>query len=92
MDWMERAYCKDAGGTGNLWFSHSQLDQAEARRKCMVHCPVRGACEAFVLTFGINQPEGVWAGMGTTERTRLVRKRQASARRARKAQEAQQCT
>lgn len=83
LDWMKRAYCI---GKAHLFFGGPE-DQALARHKCKTACPVRGACEAYVLTeYGTNQPEGVWAGMGETERRRIVRKRQKLAREARKAQ------
>lgn len=70
--WMKDAWCKSRS---HLFWSADPDDRELAIRKCNTACPVRAECEFYVLdTFGVMQPDGIWAGMELEERKRLARK------------------
>lgn len=68
--WTDLALCAEVGG--DLWFPEYGENAAEAKRICRM-CEVREACLQFAMDTG--QLWGVWGG--TSERERLVLRRQA---------------
>ena len=68
-EWRERAECR---GLDNAMFFPVSDDPAatrQAKKVCAI-CPVQDACLSFALETG--QPAGIWGGLATTERRRLL--------------------
>jgi len=68
-EWRDRAEC---WGLDNAMFFPLSDDRAAtgpAKKVCAV-CPVQDECLSFALETG--QPAGVWGGLTTTERRRLL--------------------
>jgi WhiB family transcriptional regulator, redox-sensing transcriptional regulator len=70
----------DAACTGAdtaLFFPVSDTFAGEAKEICAA-CPVAGQCLEYAIA--THQPDGVWGGLTSVERHRLVRRRQKLAR------------
>ena len=68
-EWRERAECR---GLDNAMFFPVSDDPAATRhaKKVCAICPVQDDCLWFALETG--QPAGIWGGLATTERRRLL--------------------
>lgn len=68
-EWRDRAECR---GLDNAMFFPLSDEPAAARsaKKVCATCPVQDECLSFALETG--QPAGVWGGLATTERRRLL--------------------
>ena len=67
---MESALCRQVDG--NLWFPEQGASLNPARKIC-ASCTVRIACLDYAITTG--QTDGVWGGMGPTERKEEIKRR-----------------
>ena len=74
-DWQEAAACR---GLDSEVFFHPDNERGPSRRRreqnakrVCAHCPVRGTCLAWALR--TREPYGVWGGLSTDERERLIR-------------------
>ena len=74
-DWRADAACRDADVA--IFFPATDEEAAPARAICAT-CPVRVDCLEFALA--TREDDGVWGGLTETERRRLRRRRQATAR------------
>jgi WhiB family redox-sensing transcriptional regulator len=79
-DFFEDAACRDADTS--VFFPASEADAGEAKAICAA-CPVREECLEYAIA--TRPPEGVWGGLTSTERHRLIRRRQKAARKAKAA-------
>jgi WhiB family redox-sensing transcriptional regulator len=68
-EWRDRAECR---GLDNAMFFPLSDDSAATRpaKRVCATCPVQDACLSFALETG--QPAGIWGGLSTTERRRLL--------------------
>jgi WhiB family redox-sensing transcriptional regulator len=69
MDWMKNAPCI---GHGDLFFEESRLTIVNKAREICAGCSVRERCLEHAIT---NSEVGVWAGLTTNQRRKLVRAR-----------------
>ncbi len=68
--WRENAACK--GVRPGLFYPESDLEERKAKAVCGL-CRVRDCCLEFALNSG--EPEGIWGGLNSRQRRRLVRSR-----------------
>ncbi len=68
--WREDAACK--GVQPGLFYPESDLEERKAKAVCGL-CKVRDCCLEFALNSG--EPEGIWGGLNSRQRRRLVRSR-----------------
>jgi len=74
-DFFADAACK--GADTSVFFPVSETFAGEARSIC-AGCPVAEQCLEYAIS--THQPDGVWGGLTSIERHRLVRRRQKVAR------------
>ena len=79
-DWFDDAACRDADTA--VFFPTSDAHAAEAQAICAA-CPVREECLEYALE--TRPADGVWGGLTSIERHRVIRRRQKAARKARTA-------
>ena len=82
LTWRSDAECRDLDP--NLFFpvgvTGPAVDQIAAAKEICAICPVRELCLEFALL--TRQDDGVWGGLGETERRRVRRRRREAARNA----------
>src|SRR5690606_40718327 len=69
--WRDDAVCHNDPNP-ELWFADHEQDTSQAKALCS-WCPVRDECLNFALERG--EKWGVWGGMTTDERNRLLKER-----------------
>ena len=74
-DFFDDAACRDTDTA--VFFPTSDAHAAEAKAICAT-CPVREACLEFALE--TRPADGVWGGLTSIERHRVIRRRQKAAR------------
>lgn len=77
-DWFDEAACR--GVDTDVFFPVSDAQADKAKAICAT-CPVREQCLEYALE--VRPPEGVWGGLTSVERHRMIRRRQKAARKAR---------
>lgn len=70
MNWRERAACRDYYNP-EWWFTHSKGNIRSAKLVCSV-CPVADEC--LLYAYETKQQFGIWGGLTTVERRRLLRR------------------
>jgi WhiB family redox-sensing transcriptional regulator len=80
IDWFADAACRDSDTA--VFFPASDRDAVEAKAICAT-CPVREECLEYALA--TRPADGVFGGLTSTERHRLIRRRQKAARKERAA-------
>jgi WhiB family redox-sensing transcriptional regulator len=68
-EWRDRAECRGLDNAMFFPLSDDPSATRPAKRVCAV-CPVQDECLSFALETG--QPAGVWGGLSTAERRRLL--------------------
>jgi WhiB family redox-sensing transcriptional regulator len=71
--WRLQAVCAETDP--ELWFPGKGGSSEEAKKVCRA-CPVRNECLDWALR--TNEPYGVWGGLSTHERRKLMRRRVAA--------------
>ena len=67
-----RQFTSCLGADPDLFFPEDEEDAQAAKAICLL-CPVRGACLEYALEY--REKEGVWGGLNTRERRRILRQR-----------------
>ncbi|MDA8375258.1 MAG: WhiB family transcriptional regulator [Actinomycetota bacterium] len=68
--WREDAACK--GVRPGLFYPDNELEERKAKAVCGL-CKVKECCLEFALNSG--EPEGIWGGLNSRQRRRLMRSR-----------------
>ena len=73
--WHENAACREPGIDPELFFpvgeSGPAIPQIRAAKAVCARCPVIAECRSYALRAG--EPDGIWGGLTTTERSRARR-------------------
>ena len=68
--WRDDAACK--GIRPGLFYPENEAEERKAKAVCGL-CQVRECCLEFAISSG--EPEGVWGGLNSRQRRRIVRSR-----------------